>query len=88
MGRIVAKDVEIAAASAAAMRIAPPKATVESGSAKSPTSPAIELGTEVPSTTMQGAVSENMVESLSVPTFRFGYTVATNALDDLYKKTK
>ncbi|RRT33840.1 hypothetical protein B296_00054775 [Ensete ventricosum] len=86
MGRIVAKDVEIAAASAAAMPIAPPKATVESGSARSPTSPAIELGTVVPFITIQGAVSKNMAESLSVPTFQVGYTITTNALSHLYKK--
>ncbi|KAE8701860.1 Dihydrolipoyllysine-residue acetyltransferase component 4 of pyruvate dehydrogenase complex [Hibiscus syriacus] len=36
----------------------------------------------------QGAVSRNMVESLSVPTFRVGYTITTNALDALYKKIK
>ncbi|RWW00594.1 hypothetical protein GW17_00036437, partial [Ensete ventricosum] len=86
MGRIVTKDVEIAAASAAAMPIAPPKATVESGSARSPTSPAIELGTVVPFITIQGAVSKNMAESLSVPTFQVGYTITTNALSHLYKK--
>jgi pyruvate dehydrogenase E2 component (dihydrolipoamide acetyltransferase) len=40
----------------------------------------------VPFTTMQGAVSRNMVESLSVPTFRVGYTITTDALDALYKK--
>jgi len=31
-------------------------------------------------------VSRNMVESLSVPTFRVGYTITTDALDALYKK--
>ncbi|CAL9118641.1 unnamed protein product [Musa acuminata var. zebrina] len=89
MGRIVAKDVEAAAAAAvASVPSVPSKAVVGSVSAKTPTPLAIELGTVVPFTTMQGAVSKNMVESLSVPTFRVGYTITTNALDDLYKKIK
>uniref|UniRef100_A0A6N2MFE9 2-oxoacid dehydrogenase acyltransferase catalytic domain-containing protein n=1 Tax=Salix viminalis TaxID=40686 RepID=A0A6N2MFE9_SALVM len=50
--------------------------------------PGIELGSVVPFTTMQGAVSRNMLESLSVPTFRVGYTITTDALDALYKKIK
>ncbi|GMI83040.1 embryo defective 3003 [Hibiscus trionum] len=79
MGRIVAKDVEAAAAAG----------TVAASPAKpAPVAPGIELGTVVPFTTMQGAVSRNMVESLSVPTFRVGYTITTNALDALYKKIK
>ncbi|KAK8580100.1 hypothetical protein V6N13_143230 [Hibiscus sabdariffa] len=79
MGRIVAKDVE-AAAVAGAVDASPGK--------PAPVAPGIELGTVVPFTTMQGAVSRNMVESLSVPTFRVGYTITTNALDALYKKIK
>ncbi|KAJ0677899.1 putative dihydrolipoyllysine-residue acetyltransferase [Helianthus annuus] len=35
---------------------------------------------------MQGAVSKNMIESLSVPTFRVGYPIMTVALDGLYAK--
>ncbi|OMO66844.1 Biotin/lipoyl attachment [Corchorus capsularis] len=82
MGRIVAKDVEAAAAAgvAAPLPASPAKAA--------PVAPGIELGTVVPFTTMQAAVSRNMVESLSVPTFRVGYTITTNALDALYKKIK
>lgn len=76
MGRIVAKDVEAAAASASA------KASTVASSAP----PGVELGSVVPFTTMQAAVSRNMVESLSVPTFRVGYTITTNELDALYKK--
>ncbi|XVE55022.1 hypothetical protein DITRI_Ditri03aG0127700 [Diplodiscus trichospermus] len=79
MGRIVAKDVEAAAAAG----------VVAASQAKAaPVAPGIELGTVVPFTTMQGAVSKNMVESLSVPTFRVGYSITTNALDALYKKIK
>jgi pyruvate dehydrogenase E2 component (dihydrolipoamide acetyltransferase) len=35
---------------------------------------------------MQSAVAKNMMESLSVPTFRVGYPVVTDALDALYEK--
>lgn len=81
-GRVVAKDVE-AAAAAAAVSVGPTEAEAASVAAKSV---GIELGTVVPFTTMQGAVSRNMVESLAVPTFRVGYTFTTDALDALYKK--
>ncbi|GLT52229.1 hypothetical protein SLA2020_255790 [Shorea laevis] len=82
MGRIVAKDVEATAAAgtvAAEVKTATP--------AKVGTvAPGIELGSVVLFTTMQGAVSRNLVESLTVPTFRVGYTIITDALDALYKK--
>ncbi|XP_057963319.1 dihydrolipoyllysine-residue acetyltransferase component 4 of pyruvate dehydrogenase complex, chloroplastic [Malania oleifera] len=52
--------------------------------------PSVEIpgSTSVPFTTMQAAVSKNMLESLSVPTFRVGYPVTTDALDALYEKVK
>jgi pyruvate dehydrogenase E2 component (dihydrolipoamide acetyltransferase) len=71
----VAKDVEAALA-------APKKAAAPVAAAR----PDVPLGSTVPFTTMQGAVSKNMVESLAVPTFRVGYTITTDALDQLYKK--
>lgn len=77
-GRIVAKDVEAAAAAAAG----PAASVAAAGPA------GIELASVVPFTTMQGAVSRNMVESLAVPTFRVGYTITTDALDALYKKVR
>lgn len=76
-GRVVAKDVEAAAA-------VPAKKAVPVAAAR----PDVPLGSTVPFTTMQGAVSKNMLESLAVPTFRVGYTITTGALDDLYKKIK
>ncbi|KAG9444440.1 hypothetical protein H6P81_015780 [Aristolochia fimbriata] len=88
MGRIVAKDVE--AAAAAGVPAAQPSST-KTGSdldSKSSVPPGVELGSVVPFTTMQNAVSRNMVESLTVPTFRVGYTITTDALDQLYKKIK
>ncbi|XP_011038149.1 PREDICTED: dihydrolipoyllysine-residue acetyltransferase component 5 of pyruvate dehydrogenase complex, chloroplastic [Populus euphratica] len=84
-GRIVAKDVE--AAAAVASELGSPAAKVSAAPAvQAP--PGIELGSVVPFTTMQGAVCRNMVESLSVPAFRVGYTITTDALDALYKKVK
>lgn len=88
-GRIVAKDVEAAAVSAPGVAAAAAAATTAAKpSGGAPAAPAIELGTTVPFTTMQNAVSRNMVDSLAVPTFRVGYTITTNALDALYKKIK
>ncbi|XP_021760446.1 dihydrolipoyllysine-residue acetyltransferase component 5 of pyruvate dehydrogenase complex, chloroplastic-like [Chenopodium quinoa] len=82
-GRIVAKDVEAAAAAAAALGKAEKVVSKDA-----PVVKAAELGEMVPFTTMQNAVSRNMVESLGVPTFRVGYTITTDALDALYKKLK
>ncbi|KAJ4962896.1 hypothetical protein NE237_022835 [Protea cynaroides] len=89
-GRIVAKDVEAAAASALVSSITSesPKSAASSAPPQVSAAPGIELGTVVPFTTMQGAVSRNMLESLTVPTFRVGYTITTDALDQLYKKIK
>lgn len=50
--------------------------------------PQIPGSTVVPFTTMQAAVSKNMVDSLTVPTFRVGYPIMTDALDALYEKVK
>lgn len=86
-GRIVAKDVEAAAVSAPGVA-ATAATTAAKPSGGAPAAPAVELGTTVPFTTMQNAVSRNMVDSLAVPTFRVGYTITTNALDALYKKIK
>nr|XP_016489659.1 PREDICTED: dihydrolipoyllysine-residue acetyltransferase component 4 of pyruvate dehydrogenase complex, chloroplastic-like [Nicotiana tabacum] len=90
-GRITPEDVEKAAGitpksipAATAVAAAPIPAAKAS-----PTSfPDIPGSTVVPFTTMQIAVSKNMMESLSVPTFRVGYPVSTNALDALYEKVK
>ncbi|CAH8360945.1 unnamed protein product [Eruca vesicaria subsp. sativa] len=93
-GRITAADVEAAAGIApsvaappppppAAAAIATPKATTTSSSP-----PLLPGSSIVPFTAMQSAVSKNMIESLSVPTFRVGYPVNTDALDALYEKVK
>lgn len=88
MGRIVAKDVEAAAEAETDATTAVPAPADAAKPSVGSVSPGIQLGTVVPFTTIQGAVSRNMVASLSVPTFRVGYTITTNALDALYKKIK
>ncbi|MCD7470171.1 Lta2p [Datura stramonium] len=94
-GRITPDDVEKAAGITPAPSKSIPAAnaaaapTPAAAKKTSPTSfPEIPGSTVVPFTTMQAAVSKNMVESLSVPTFRVGYPVSTNALDALYEKVK
>lgn len=90
-GRIVAADVELAAGKTPT--VAPPTAVTPATSAPAPTPaaaiPAAALAGEVvPFTTLQQAVTRNMVASLSVPVFRAGYTITTDALDKLYKQIK
>ncbi|KAF6147111.1 hypothetical protein GIB67_036830 [Kingdonia uniflora] len=96
-GRITPADIEAAAgilptkssgsnvASAAPVSV---EAPVKAAAAAAATLPEIPGSTVMPFTTMQSAVSKNMVESLSVPTFRVGYPVMTDALDALYEKVK
>jgi len=93
-GRITPADVEAAAG------IAPSKSNVSQPASPAPATPApapksgggsaapapIPGSSVVAFTTMQSAVAKNMVESLSVPTFRVGYPVTTDALDALYEK--
>lgn len=90
-GRITPADVE-----AAAGILPPKKKTIHSIpvvvaetaplSSKPASLPQIPGSTVVPFTTMQTAVSKNMVASLSVPTFRVGYPMITDALDAFYGK--
>ncbi|KAL2519098.1 Dihydrolipoyllysine-residue acetyltransferase component 4 of pyruvate dehydrogenase complex [Abeliophyllum distichum] len=92
-GRITPEDVEKAAGIKPAPKsnVAVPAASAAPAAVppKAPASfPEIPGSTVVPFTTMQAAVSKNMVESLSVPTFRVGYPIATDALDALYEKVK
>lgn len=93
-GRITPEDVEKAAGIAPApsktvsvAAASPAPAAAPAKPAATPASyPEIPGATVVPFTTMQAAVSKNMVESLSVPTFRVGYPISTDALDALYEK--
>ena len=89
-GRITPADVEAAAG------ITPVKSNVAPVATPAPTAPkggsstaapaAIPGSSNVAFTTMQSAVAKNMMESLSVPTFRVGYPVITDALDAFYEK--
>ncbi|MEL6901876.1 MAG: dihydrolipoamide acetyltransferase family protein [Cyanobacteria bacterium J06606_4] len=96
-GRIVAKDVELAAGKAPTS--APPQsAPTQTAAAVTPTPAAAPPPSAAPApaapgelvafNTLQQAVVRNMDASLSVPVFRVGYTITTNELDKLYKQIK
>ncbi len=100
-GRIVAEDVEAAVGKGTTPvpTTAKPSETRPSAPSTAPTPKptpaptpaapvAVPLGEVVPFNTLQHAVVRNMVASLQVPTFRVGYTIATDELDKLYKKIK
>ncbi len=77
-GRIVVADVEQAAISTP---------SVSKPTSAPPSHPTLVSQT-VPLSTLQSAVVRTMMASLSVPTFRVGYTITTTALDQLYKQVK
>ncbi len=94
-GRIVAEDVEAAAGkvSAAPTVTAAPIVPIAPAAISAPApmpaaAPNAPIGQVVPFTTLQQAVTRNMMMSLQVPVFRVGYTITTDALDKLYKQVK
>ncbi|XP_024393402.1 dihydrolipoyllysine-residue acetyltransferase component 5 of pyruvate dehydrogenase complex, chloroplastic [Physcomitrium patens] len=96
-GRIVAEDVEASAGKAPAPVAASVPSVAQPAAAAAPTpaapvapaaAPAPAPAGSVAFTSMQAGVARNMVDSMSVPVFRVGYTVTTDALDALYKKIK
>jgi pyruvate dehydrogenase E2 component (dihydrolipoamide acetyltransferase) len=94
-GRITAEDVSAAAGKAPVATIQSVPATPVVVAAVAPAVPAAQsLPVNVPSAqvvpfnTLQSAVNRNMIASLSIPTFRVGYTIETNNLDKLYKQVK
>ncbi|MEG4034867.1 dihydrolipoamide acetyltransferase family protein [Microcoleus sp. S36b_A4] len=100
-GRIVAEDVEAAAGKAqpapVQQAVTVPAAPAPAPAAPAPAAakpapapvPAIALsGQKVPMNALQNAVVRNMEASLSVPSFRVGYTITTDNLDKLYKQIK
>ncbi|KAL2324075.1 hypothetical protein Fmac_023133 [Flemingia macrophylla] len=96
-GRVTPADVEAAAGIAPSKsNVAPPASPAPVATTPAPpkAAPATSSPSPIPGssvvafTTMQSAVAKNMVESLSVPTFRVGYPVTTDALDALYEKVK
>ncbi|HEY9828290.1 MAG TPA: dihydrolipoamide acetyltransferase family protein [Stenomitos sp.] len=98
-GRIIAEDVEAAAgktpvaapsvpASTTPVSAGSSKPAAATGSVEPAVAAAAAAGEVVPFNTLQQAVTRNMVASLQVPTFHVGYTIATDALDKLYKQVK
>jgi pyruvate dehydrogenase E2 component (dihydrolipoamide acetyltransferase) len=99
-GRIIATDVETAAGkpvtvtqvASVATAVAPqtqPQPTFAPQPAPIPTVPVNTMaGQTVPLNTLQKAVVQNMNVSLQVPIFHVSYTIATDALDQLYKQIK
>lgn len=99
-GRIVAQDVELAAGKTPTPSAPPavtptPVATPAAAPVAAPPAPPAPMlpapaapGELVPFNTLQQAVVRNMVASVSVPVFRVGYTITTDALDALYKQIK
>ena len=93
-GRIVAMDVEQAAGKSSTKTVATPVVTTIAPPAPVPTpTPApvpvsVTPGETVPLNTLQKAVVQNMLASLQVPTYHVSYTIATDALDKLYKQIK
>jgi pyruvate dehydrogenase E2 component (dihydrolipoamide acetyltransferase) len=92
-GRITPADVEAAAGIQPKPKVAPTPAAAPVAAAPSVKAvpqaavlPPVPGATVVPFSAMQAAVSKNMVESLSVPTFRVGYPILTDKLDALYEK--
>ncbi len=86
-GRVTADDVEAflqPASAPVAKTSAPSVAPAPIAKAIAP----VALGTTQALTTFQKAVVNNMNQSLSVPVFRVGYTITTDALDALYKQVK
>jgi pyruvate dehydrogenase E2 component (dihydrolipoamide acetyltransferase) len=86
-GRITAEDVSTAAGKTPALIpvVAVPSVTPPPAPSLPVNAPSAQV---VPFNTLQAAVNRNMVASLSVPTFRVGYTIETNNLDKLYKQIK
>ena len=85
-GRIVAADLTTTTAP-----VTPPPPVVVATPQPTPKAvetPPLTPGEVKPLTTLQRAVVQNMLLSLEVPTFHVGYTITTDALDQLYQQLK
>lgn len=96
-GRIIAEDVEVLigkASSPVAAPVSTPVSTPVAASVGTQATPttvtpaAITPGQVVPLTTLQNAVNRNMLASLTIPSYRVGYTITTDGLDKLAKQLK
>ncbi|MBW4700102.1 MAG: 2-oxo acid dehydrogenase subunit E2 [Aphanocapsa lilacina HA4352-LM1] len=83
-GRIVGEDVERAAASAKA----PTPAPAAPAAKPAPAPAAAASGQPVAFSALQQAVNRNMEAALAIPAFRVGYTITTDAFDELHKSVK
>ena len=86
-GRIIAQDIE----KAAGKEFTPPEPPVDQIKPIPPQPVAVNNitpGETVALNTLQKAVVQNMMMSLQVPTYHVGYTITTDALDQLYKQIK
>lgn len=87
-GRIVAEDVEKAVGKIREKTVAVVTPTQKTP-IPTPLSPVTAIpGETVKLNTLQQAVVRNMVASLQVPSFHVGYTITTDALDELYQQIK
>lgn len=90
-GRIIAEDVEVLMGKSSSPVAVAPSAAVTPVTTPviTPSAPAtIAPGQVVPLTTLQNAVSRNMLASLAIPSYRVGYTITTDGLDKLAKQLK
>ncbi len=99
-GRIIAEDVEVlmgktpVATQVASIPVAAPTpaphvpAAPAAPATIAATPSAIAPGQVVPLTTLQNAVNRNMMASLTIPSYRVGYTITTDGLDKLAKQLK
>lgn len=92
-GRIVAEDVQATSGGSTSTPTVQP--SIPAPTVSKPVAPvltpapaAVTLGEVAPMNTLQNAVVRNMTASLSIPVFRVGYTITTDALDQLYKQLK
>lgn len=85
-GRIIAADVE--AATGQAPTAPTPQAAPQPAPQPTPQPAPAGKGEVVPFTTLQSSVVRNMTATVQVPTFHVGYTITTDALDNLYKQIK
>jgi len=95
-GRIVAEDVEAAAGkqppktapTAAPTTAKPPAPAPAAAKGPAPAPSPAAKGEVTAFNALQNAVVRNMVASLEAPTYRVGYTITTDNLDQLYKQIK
>jgi len=92
-GRIIAEDVEVLLGKTSTPMVAPLTSSVTTPTptaapTSTPAPAAITPGQVVPLTTLQNAVNRNMLASLTIPSYRVGYTITTDGLDKLAKQLK